>query len=137
VHDVRRLLEVEIAGLAAERAHDADIARMRKLCEQMEAALDDVERASRLDLAFHRAIARATDNELYLLLLDSIGEALLEIRRSNLQSGAAAQTMAAHRKIADRIAARDPAGARRAMEEHLDHVERHWRSTAAAAGDGR
>ena len=136
VHEVRRLLEVEIAGLASKRATDADIARMRKLCEQMEAALDDVERASRLDLAFHRAIAGSTSNELYLLLLDSIGEALLEIRRENLKSGAAPQTVQAHREIVDRIAARDAAGARRAMAQHLDHVARHWRTQSPAARDG-
>lgn len=133
VHEVRRLLEVEIAGLAAERAKDADLARMRKLCEQMEAALDDVERASRLDLAFHRAIARATDNELYLLLLDSIGEALLEVRRRNLQTGAAPETVKAHRAIVEAIAARDAARARTAMAQHLDHVERHWRTAAPDA----
>ena len=133
VHEVRRLLEVEIAGLAAERAKDADVARMRKLCGQMEAALDDVERASRLDLAFHRAIARATDNELYLLLLDSIGEALLEVRRRNLQTGAAPETVKAHRAIVETIAARDAAGARTAMAQHLDHVERHWRAAAPDA----
>jgi GntR family transcriptional regulator, transcriptional repressor for pyruvate dehydrogenase complex len=135
VHEVRRLLEVEIAGLAAERASDTDIARMRTAAEQMEGVLDDVEKASRLDLAFHRAIARATNNELYLLLLDSIGEAQLEIRRGNLQSGAAPKTIKAHRKIVERIAGRDREGARSAMEEHLDHVQRHW-AASVAAGDG-
>jgi GntR family transcriptional regulator, transcriptional repressor for pyruvate dehydrogenase complex len=130
VHEVRRLLEVEIAGLAAERATEAALKRMRKLCEQMEAALGDVERAARLDLAFHRAIATATRNELYLLLLDSIGEALLEIRRNNLQTGAAPETVRAHRQIVDRIAAKDAAGARRAMAEHLDQVEKHWRKAS-------
>jgi GntR family transcriptional repressor for pyruvate dehydrogenase complex len=133
VHEVRRLLEVEIAGLAAERARDADIARMRTTCEQWDGALAEGARASRLDLSFHRAIARATSNELYLLLLDSIGEALLEIRRNNLQSGAAPETVHAHRDIVDRIAARDAAGARQAMERHLDQVERHWRSTTPGA----
>lgn len=137
VHEVRRLLEVEIAGLAAERARDGDVTRMRTICEQMEAALEDVERAARLDLAFHRAIARATANELYLLLLDSIGEALLEIRRGNLQTGAAPETVRLHREIVDRIAARDPAGARQAMAEHLDHVERHWREASPAPAADR
>jgi GntR family transcriptional repressor for pyruvate dehydrogenase complex len=134
VHEVRRLLEVEIAGLAAKRATDAALKRMRKLCEQMEAALEDVERAARLDLAFHRAIATATSNELYLLLLDSIGEALLEIRRNNLQTGAAPETVRAHRQIVDRIAAKDAAGARRAMAEHLDQVEEHWRKASSPEG---
>ena len=127
VHEVRKLLEVEISALAADRGDDADADRMEQICGEMEAAVgEDVERASRLDLEFHRAIAKATGNELYLLLLDSIGEALLEIRRGNLQTGAADETLRAHRAILDRIRARDPEGARRAMATHLDHVEQHW-----------
>ena len=126
VHEVRKLLEVEISALAAERGDDAHLDRMEEICGEMEAAIDDVERASRLDLEFHRAIAKATGNELYLLLLDSIGEALLEIRRGNLQTGAADETLRAHRAILDAIHARDPERARRAMATHLDQVERHW-----------
>jgi len=129
VHEVRKLLEVEIAGLAAERASDERIGRLREICEQLEAALDDdVESASHLDLEFHREIARGTDNELYLLLLDSIGESLLAIRRENLQAGSGAETIRAHREIFERIAARDPEGARAAMLAHLDGVEDFWKT---------
>jgi GntR family transcriptional repressor for pyruvate dehydrogenase complex len=127
VHEVRKLLEVELSALAAERGDDAHVARIEEICAEMEAAVDeDVERASRLDLEFHRAIAKATRNELYLLLLDSIGEALLEVRRGNLQTGAGDETLRAHRAILDAIRARDPDGARDAMATHLDQVERHW-----------
>lgn len=128
VHEVRKLLEVELAGLAAQRASDEQIARMRENCDQMERALEkDVEQASLLDLEFHREIARATDNELYLLLLDSIGEALLEIRRENLNTGAGPETMRSHRAILEAIERRDAERARQAMAAHLDHVERHWK----------
>src|SRR3989442_9857964 len=46
VHEVRAMLEVEVAGLAADRATDEDIAGMRQICERMEAD-DDVETAAR------------------------------------------------------------------------------------------
>jgi GntR family transcriptional repressor for pyruvate dehydrogenase complex len=89
MHEVRRLIDVEIAGLAAERATDDDLAQMSGICERMKRAVGrNIEEALRLDLEFHLAIARSTDNELYLLLLNSIGEALLEIRRGYLQTGA-------------------------------------------------
>ncbi len=134
VHEVRKLLEIEIAGLAAERATAEQIERLRANCEAMEQAIgEDVETASRLDLEFHREIARATDNELYLLLLDSIGEALLEIRRGNLAGGAGPETIVLHRRIYDRIAAHDREGAREAMARHLDHVEQVWRARTASA----
>ena len=127
VHEVRKLLEVEISALAAERSDDAHLRQLEEVCAEMEVVIgEDIERASRLDLEFHRAIAKATANELYLLLLDSIGEALLEVRRGNLQTGAGDETLHAHRAILAAIRARDPEGARRAMATHLDQVDRHW-----------
>jgi DNA-binding FadR family transcriptional regulator len=133
VHEVRTILEVEIARLAAERATDADIALLTEVCERMEAAIDDVEAAALLDVEFHRAIARSTHNELFLVLLDAIGDALLEIRRENLTVGSGAETVALHRRVLERIAAHDPEGARAAMKEHLDSVQKFWRQGAAAA----
>ena len=133
VHEVRKLLEIEIAGLAAERAMPEHIAGLQANCEELERALKvDIEAASRLDLEFHRQIALATDNALYLLLLDSIGEALLEIRRENLQTGAGPATLRFHRQIYDAIAAHDPAAAREAMTEHLAHVDKVWKTHTLA-----
>jgi GntR family transcriptional repressor for pyruvate dehydrogenase complex len=126
VHEVRTMLEVEVAALAAERATREDLADLEGICAGMETD-DDVEAASRHDVEFHRAIARATHNELHLLLLDSVGDALLEIRRENLATGSREDTLVLHRQILERIAARDPEGARRAMREHLDNVAEHWR----------
>ena len=73
VHEVRALLEVHIAGIAAERATEEDVAQLRDIHERMQRETADVEAAARDDLEFHRAIARATHNELFLLLMDSIG----------------------------------------------------------------
>jgi GntR family transcriptional repressor for pyruvate dehydrogenase complex len=126
VHEVRKMLEVHIAGLAAARSTDPDLRELIVACERMEAAIDDVEEASQLDLEFHRAIARATHNELYLVLMDSIGESLIEIRRANLAGGSARVTLDLHRSILDAITAHDVEGARMAMSEHLDHVEDIW-----------
>jgi GntR family transcriptional repressor for pyruvate dehydrogenase complex len=125
VHEVRAMLEVEVAGLAAERATNEDLAKLHAICERMEAE-EDVEAASLHDVEFHRAIAWATHNELHLLLLDSIGDALIEIRRENLAGGSGPDTIALHREILERITARDPEGARRAMRAHLENVEQHW-----------
>ena len=135
VHEVRKLLEIEIAGLAAERASDDHVRSMRQICERMEAevARGEVEPASRLDLEFHRELARSTDNALYLLLLDSIGEALLVVRRDNLRkSSAAADALRSHREILEGVEAHDRGAAREAMRRHLDNVEQHWLGTHRA-----
>jgi GntR family transcriptional repressor for pyruvate dehydrogenase complex len=127
VHEVRAVLEVHIAGLAAERATPEDIGALRAVHERMQAESGDVEAAARDDLEFHRVVARATQNELYLVLLDSIGGSLIDIRRENLGSGSAPATLEQHERVLDRIAAHDVAGAREAMSDHLEGVAAWWR----------
>ena len=131
VHEVRALLEVHIAGLAAERATEDDLDRMRAVHERMRRETGDVEAAARDDLEFHRVIARATQNDLYLLLMDSIGSTLIDIRRENLGSGAAPMTLSQHEQVLGRIAARNAAGARAAMAAHLEGVAVWWRAHMA------
>ena len=127
VHEVRALLEVHIAGVAAERATEADVARLREVHERMEDEHADVEAAALDDLEFHRVIAGATQNDLYLLLMDSIGTALIDIRRENLGSGSAPMTLGQHQLVLERIASGDAEGAREAMSTHLEGVAAWWR----------
>jgi GntR family transcriptional regulator, transcriptional repressor for pyruvate dehydrogenase complex len=134
IHEVRVTLEIRTARLAAERATDEDIAELREHCERMAALEHDVEAASMADVEFHRAVARATHNELFVVMLDSIGDILLEIRRVTLgvpdrfQDG-----VDFHRRILDRVAAHDVDGAAQAMREHLEDADAAWR-TAGASG---
>lgn len=130
VHEVRTLLEVHIAGVAAERATAEDVAWLRGVHERMRREAGDVESAARDDLEFHRTIARATQNDLYLLLMDSIGSSLIDIRRENLGSGSTPTTIGQHEAVLECIAAHDPGGARAAMAAHLEGVARWWREHA-------
>jgi GntR family transcriptional repressor for pyruvate dehydrogenase complex len=128
INEVRQMIEVQVAGLAAERATDAQIASLREVCERMGAVLHDVDRASVADVAFHRALAACADNELYLVMLDSIEDVLLEIRRATLGiPGRPEKGLRAHRRILARVAAHDPARAREAMRAHLAESETAWR----------
>jgi DNA-binding FadR family transcriptional regulator len=87
--------------------------------------IDDLEACVQADLAFHRAIADATRNELYSMLLDSLGAPLVDVRRTNLGRGGIARRrriIAAHRRILDAVDAENADAARAAMESHLDEV---------------
>jgi GntR family transcriptional regulator, transcriptional repressor for pyruvate dehydrogenase complex len=126
VHEVRSVLEVSAAGLAAERARPEDVARLAGSLERMAAVLDDVDRAAAEDVEFHRLVAMATHNELFLVLHDSIRTALVDVRKEVLaRSGSRARRaiVGAHRAIHDAIAAADPKAARAAMRAHLAQVE--------------
>ena len=132
VHEVRALLEVHIAGVAAERSTDEDLGRLREVHERMQRDRSDVDAAARDDLEFHRSIARATQNDLYLLLMDSIGSSLVDIRRENLGSGSAPMTLAQHDAILERISQRDRTAHGRQWP-HLEEWQRGGARTPAQA----
>jgi len=121
IHEVRATLELETTELAADRASDEQLAALNDLCDRMAEVLDNADAASAADVEFHRAIAEATGNPLFLVLVDSLGEVMLHIRKATLgDSDRGRIAVVAHRRIAEALAARDVAGAVAAMREHLD-----------------
>lgn len=127
VHEVRQVLEVHIAGIAANRATASDVDRMRAAHVQMQRDSADVAQAAKDDLEFHRMIANATHNDLYLVMMDTIVSSLIDIRRRNLGSGSMPSTINEHELVLTRISDGDEEQARRAMSAHLDSVQRIWR----------
>jgi GntR family transcriptional regulator, transcriptional repressor for pyruvate dehydrogenase complex len=120
LHQVRSILEVENAGLAAEQATEADIAGLRELCAAMEQASGEPEDFAELDAEFHRRLAQTTHNPLLMVLLDSTRDLMAEIRALvGREHGLYGRVMPTHRRILERIEAHDAPSARQAMREHL------------------
>jgi GntR family transcriptional repressor for pyruvate dehydrogenase complex len=138
VDEVRGVLEVAAAGLAAARANAEDIAKIDDTIVRFENECSDLEASVQIDLEFHRAVATATHNDLFLVLHDSIGEMLVEVRRRNLSRGRDERRLVVkmHRRIHDAIAAHDPAGAQEAMRAHLGQVKATWSDSAEGATAG-
>ncbi len=133
----RRTVEGETAALAAERASDAQIARIR----DAEAALE--RREGRYDLrhpsdrAFHLAIAETAGNK----ALEHLVHELWDMQRGQLYqrledhfSTPAMRDLAIkdHRLIVDAVALRRPDEARQAMHRHLDRVHTNLATSALA-----
>jgi GntR family transcriptional repressor for pyruvate dehydrogenase complex len=142
VNEVRALLEVHVAGLAAERGSELEVTELRAAHARMSDMLAHGQNHAEADLEFHRCIARMAQNPLYLLLLDSIGDVLLELRRETWQiRDEAERALALHAAILDRVAAHDAEGARAAMRAHLKAAVELWERLghpvrAAAASSG-
>lgn len=131
IHEVRVTIEVQTARLAAERADTDALRRMRVAFDALMDAIarEDLAAAAQSDVAFHEEIARATNNELFIIMLDSIGDLLLEIRhRTMALPGDFDVAKVEHRAILDAIEARDPDAAERAMRHHLDDADQQWRA---------
>ena len=126
LYQVRSILEVEIAGLAASQATAADIANLKLIIAQMETVQDDPDILAIYDADFHSALAKMTYNPLLAILVDSIRDLLQEyIARVTPFLDPRQENLPLHQKLLDRIEARDIAGARRAMRENLDQMRKN------------
>jgi GntR family transcriptional regulator, transcriptional repressor for pyruvate dehydrogenase complex len=132
--EVRRLLEPAAAALAAARADDDALARMRDAMEAMRAA-DDAEALVEADAAFHAAIAGATGNPALAALLDNLSGHTLRtrVRRAVSEQRAIEDTLAEHDRIYEALLARDPELAQAASAVHVAGVERWLRGILARA----
>jgi GntR family transcriptional repressor for pyruvate dehydrogenase complex len=121
VYEVRESLEARVAALAAERATGEDLDRLRAALAALDTAITGEDYA-RADGAFHLVIADCTHNRLFRIVLEAVGDLMLEVRRRAAYVPAArARVTADHHAIARAILARDPGTARDIMKEHLAH----------------
>ncbi len=143
IFEVRRLLEIEIAGLAAKRRTDEDLTKMEGILEEMETILlessrlhEDHDLYPKADVAFHTALASATHNELFPVLLDSVVDVMLHVRRMGFNvPGSIEHGREYHRRIFEQVKAGNEAEARRAMAEHLVISEDIFRRALAIYAD--
>ena len=124
VVEVRRVLEGEIAALAAERATRGQIAALRRALKAIDAAVDEGRDGVAEDLAFHQVIGESTGNPQFRLLLGFLEQYLREgMRITRGNEARRADFMVAvqseHRAIYEAIAAHDPVAARHHANEHL------------------
>ena len=123
---IRRLIEVEVAGQAAGRRDDADIARLLRSIAGMEATLDDPVAYSGGDVAFHEALIAAGGNDLLRQMMRPVNQIrrIGSVLTTSRDPALIAVSMAAHRAIFAAVVAGDAEAARGAMAAHLDQFER-------------
>lgn len=117
---VRRIVETEIAALAAQHAGDAEIADLKRLLARMDEAASDLDAYGRLDHQLHAYLAAMTHNSLLPALLRPVSDLLALGREITLRTrGTSAFSQKGHHAIVDAVARRNPTAARAAMESHL------------------
>jgi len=132
--EARVFFEAGMARIAAERAGEDDVARLRARLEEHRAAAGAVSVPAHMDeflqkdMAFHREIAAITGNAIYEALSQAMFEWLAEFHASLVRlHGAEGITIAEHEVIFERVAARDAEGAAAAMTRHLTRANSLYR----------
>lgn len=136
--EVRSALEVRAAVLAAERAGEDDLERLRAHLGVMETSTEDFEAFIEADAAFHLQLAQAAGNEVMDDLLRTVRSLLRVWVERGLRSSEQALTACReHRAVYEAVASHDPSAAQVAMDAHMrtagDRVE-HADESATAAG---
>ena len=138
VMELRLGVEIESAGLAAERASRAQLRTIHNALNAIEEASAAGRSAVDEDLGFHRAIAEATGNPEFPRFLQFIGRHLIPRRtvsglpeRMGGERAYLALIQEEHRRICQAIESRDAKAARDAMRRHLTRSLERYRKLAA------
>ncbi|MFC5063818.1 FadR/GntR family transcriptional regulator [Actinomycetospora atypica] len=118
--EARDALETKLAGLAAQRRTDADLAAIDEALEVMERDVAAGGRGVEGDERFHAAVTAAGHSGLLARLMAEISDLIRETRIASLsQPERPADSLHGHRRVAEAIRAGDAEGAARAMQEHV------------------
>ncbi len=127
--EVRRMIEVQAAGYAAERATNEEISELESSLNSMRMSLyNSGSMGEKADHLFHYTIAKATHNKITIRLMDTISDHLqhlIRASRSKLYEGKYTPELLyqEHERIFMAIKNRNSTEARRQMIVHLDGVE--------------
>ena len=139
----RRLIEGEIAALAARGIRKPQIAALRESIARMRTHSGDFEQRDAADRDFHVGVAEATGNSSFALVVTALweqrrGELWTRIEEHFHTAALREKTLADHEAIVTALAAHDSDAARAAMHRHLARVEREfqrkWDAIAPGAG---
>lgn len=137
VMELRTGVEIEAAGLAAERASPTQVKKITDKFNAIRAAIDRGESAVDEDFVFHCAIANATGNPQFTRFLEYLGRFIIP-RRSIWEDGASAERRVQletfqkeHEQILHAIQAGAVSQARAAMQRHLLNSRQRYQKLAA------
>lgn len=124
--DVRRTIEMRTVGLAAMLRSDREAREISEHAATMRRRFSDAEAVMESDIAFHRAIARASRNPMFALIVNSFHVVTRQTWRIGWQARPTDEdrmlSVACHEAIAQAIASHDRQSAEILMASHFDNT---------------
>jgi GntR family transcriptional repressor for pyruvate dehydrogenase complex len=126
VLELRRVIEVEAAALAAGKITEEEKDELKSLMRHLEEAENEQE-SSKADMALHYAIAKMSGNYLILILLNTISslmESFIRDARGMILREESKRDLLIeeHQKICQAIIQENPEASAQAMREHLHTI---------------
>lgn len=132
--EVRLPLETTIAALAAVHRSDEHLERLREAQKILGNARRSLESHVQADLDFHAALADATGNPVFQIVLAPILQLLIESRRRTLGRYGSEIAHQHHALILAAVESADAEVASRAMREHIEANFQHLHQVDETAG---
>lgn len=128
--DARKMIEVEAARAAAERATRAEIGLIETELETMQANVDSVQAYLKADFNFHRRIGEASHNAIISQFVSNLIDLLEEVLRESHSDSLPAQAEGGgtHQAIYDAIAKGDAEAAGDLMRDHIQFSSEVWQT---------
>ncbi len=127
VLEFRSVIEVETAGLAARRATEKDIARLKEILKcQMDVNSRTVKSFADEDMEFHMTIARSTGNALIIATYEILWDVLNNTMNQMVHSLGFDVGLPYHQKLIEAIEARDEHSAILTMKAHIENNQKQF-----------
>lgn len=121
--EARLMFETSMVRLAAAKATESDIARLREVLARQAACRKDSDGFLEADIELHETIAALSGNPLFAAISRAMLRWLADVHRELVRiPGAEAVTLAEHGAILDKIESHEPEAAAIAMANHLTRV---------------
>lgn len=139
--EVRKALEVQAVGLAAERGDSVDFDRMQLSLDKMKTAMDLGETGEKADLVFHYSIAETTKNSMLIRLMNTIYDTMDQTLGTTRElwlvhtKGTPERLYEEHLGMFEAIKSGDVKNARSLMYRHLTNVEKELEKFNVSTSD--
>ena len=130
----RRLLESDMANVAARQADDEVLLQLQRLVATMDTLVDDPTTYADHDRAFHDTIMRTSGNRIARAVVRALESQVINTAQylGEIRRDLCVASNNGHRNIYLRIAAHDPDGAAKAM---FTHITEAWEVRRGGPGE--
>jgi len=128
--EARKLIEVECAGLAAERITISELRKIKEIYNLLLKHQHNREKSIKYEIKLHEEITEIAKNNVLGDILSSIKKLLRESRDTTVPSqGVTLKTINCHEKLIQAFEVKDAGKARKLMFEHLDIVSKRLKKS--------